>query len=180
MVFLPSDRATGTWLLAIRHLPRLRKEQVLRGAHYANSPLLQPNLAGRVSSHLPSQCGDYLGSVLPPSILPSSPRVNPRLIGRTAPANVSFPHPLCCIGGKLVAKYGRYRPIHLAGYAIMVIGFGLFSLFSAKSSTAEWVIIQAIEAAGAGLIIPVLLPAVQAPLTDADTALSHLHLGLRP
>lgn len=85
---------------------------------------------------------------------------------------VLFLIPFAATGGKMVAKYGRYRPIHLVGYAVMVLGFGLFSLLSARSSTAEWVIFQAIEAAGAGLIIPVLLPAVQAPLTDADTALS--------
>jgi hypothetical protein len=54
----------------------------------------------------------------------------------------------------------------------MVIGFGLLSLLDAKSSTAEWVIYQGIAAAGAGLVIPVLLPAVQASLTEADTALS--------
>ncbi|KAL9102566.1 MAG: hypothetical protein Q9187_009107 [Circinaria calcarea] len=76
------------------------------------------------------------------------------------------------MGGALVAKFGRYRPVHHAGYALMIIGFGLFSLLDETSSTAEWVIFQAIEAAGAGLVIPVLLPAVQAELTEADTALA--------
>ena len=85
---------------------------------------------------------------------------------------VLFLIPFAATGGKLVARFGRYRPLHVAGYAIMVVGFGLFSLLSAHSSMAEWVIYQAIEAAGAGLIIPALLPAVQAPLTDADTALA--------
>ncbi|KAL8727611.1 MAG: hypothetical protein Q9166_005919 [cf. Caloplaca sp. 2 TL-2023] len=85
---------------------------------------------------------------------------------------VLFLIPFAAMGGQLVARFGRYRPVHLAGYAIMVIGFGLFTLLSADSSTAEWVIYQGIEAAGAGLIIPALLPAVQAPLTDADTALA--------
>ena len=42
----------------------------------------------------------------------------------------------------------------------MVIGFGFFSIFSAYSCMAEWVNYQAIEAAGVGLIIPALLPAV--------------------
>ncbi|MCJ1384436.1 hypothetical protein MMC17_007552 [Xylographa soralifera] len=80
--------------------------------------------------------------------------------------------PFAAAAGGLVAKFGRYRPIHHAGFAIMVVGFGLFSLLNANSSTAEWVIFQAIEAAGAGLVIPTLLPAVQAELTDADTALA--------
>ena len=85
---------------------------------------------------------------------------------------VLFLIPFAATGGKLVAQFGRYRPIHLAGFAIMVIGFGLFSILSATSSTAVWVIFQAIEAAGAGLVIPALLPAVQAPFSDADTALA--------
>ncbi|TPX23997.1 hypothetical protein DIZ76_013340 [Coccidioides immitis] len=80
--------------------------------------------------------------------------------------------PFAAISGKILAQFGRYRPLHHAGYAIMVIGLGLFTLLDEKSSTAEWVIYQAIEAAGAGLIIPVLLPAVQAELTDKDTALA--------
>ncbi|KAI4199284.1 MAG: hypothetical protein LQ346_002593 [Caloplaca aetnensis] len=85
---------------------------------------------------------------------------------------VLFLIPFAATGGKLVARFGRYRPIHLAGFAIMVVGFGLFSILSATSPTAAWVIYQAIEAAGAGLIIPALLPAVQAPFSDADTALA--------
>ena len=80
--------------------------------------------------------------------------------------------PFAASAGGLVAKFGRYRPIHHVGFAIMVIGFGLFSLLDANSSTAEWVVFQIIEAAGAGLVIPTLLPAVQAELTDADTALA--------
>ncbi|KAI4160866.1 MAG: hypothetical protein LQ342_005391 [Letrouitia transgressa] len=80
--------------------------------------------------------------------------------------------PFAAGGGKLVAQFGRYRPIHMAGYAVMIVGFGLFCLLSATSTTAEWVIYQVIEAAGAGLIIPALLPAVQAPLSDADNALA--------
>jgi len=80
--------------------------------------------------------------------------------------------PFAAAGGVSVAKFGRYRPVHHVGFALMVIGFGLFSLLDADSSTGAWVMFQAIEAAGAGLVIPTLLPAVQAELTDADTALA--------
>ncbi|OKL60771.1 hypothetical protein UA08_04445 [Talaromyces atroroseus] len=80
--------------------------------------------------------------------------------------------PFAAIAGALLAKFGRYRPIHHVGYALMIIGFGLFSLLDENSSTAKWVIFQVIESAGAGLAIPTLLPAVQAELTDADNALS--------
>ncbi|KAF8860417.1 MFS general substrate transporter [Acephala macrosclerotiorum] len=85
---------------------------------------------------------------------------------------ILFLLPAAITAGGLLSTFGRYRPLHHAGFAIMLIGFGLFSLLNVNSSTAVWVIFQAIEAAGAGLVLPVLLPAVQASLAEADTALA--------
>lgn len=85
---------------------------------------------------------------------------------------ILFLIPFAAAAGGIITKFGRYRPIHHVGFAIMTIGFGLFILLNAGSSTAEWVIYQAIEAAGAGLVISALLPAVQAELSEADTALA--------
>ncbi|KAH8598161.1 major facilitator superfamily protein [Bisporella sp. PMI_857] len=85
---------------------------------------------------------------------------------------VLFLVPAAIIAGGTLSKFGRYRPLHHAGFAIMTIGFGLFTLFNKNSSTAVWVIFQGIEALGSGLVLPVLLPAVQAQLTEADTALA--------
>jgi hypothetical protein len=76
------------------------------------------------------------------------------------------------MGGTILAKFGRYRPIHHGGFAMMMIGFGLLSLLDENSSTAAWVLFQIIEAGGAGMVVPTLLPAVLAPLTEADTALA--------
>lgn len=76
------------------------------------------------------------------------------------------------MGGPLVARWGRYRPINHIGFALMTLGFGLFTRFDAETSTAEWVIFQAIEVIGGGLVVPALLPSVQAELTDADIALA--------
>ncbi|KAI9776759.1 MAG: hypothetical protein M1839_009403 [Geoglossum umbratile] len=80
--------------------------------------------------------------------------------------------PFAAIGGTLLTKFGRYRPIHHAGFALVVIGFGLYTLLDESSSTGAWVGYQIIQSAGAGLVIPTVLPAVLAPLTDADTALA--------
>jgi len=52
----------------------------------------------------------------------------------------------------------------------MIIGFGLSSLLDANSSTAEWVIYQGIIAAGSGTVVSSILPAIQAALSDDDTA----------
>jgi MFS family permease len=76
------------------------------------------------------------------------------------------------IGGVTMSKLGRYRPIHYVGYAIILLGFGLFTLLDEKSSIVAWVGFQMIESAGVGLIISTLLPAVTAPLAESDTALA--------
>lgn len=59
--------------------------------------------------------------------------------------------PFAAIGGTLLTKFGRYRPIHHAGFALVTIGFGLFTLLDRNSNTGSWVGFQLIQAAGAGL-----------------------------
>lgn len=80
--------------------------------------------------------------------------------------------PTAATGGGLMSKTGKYRPIHYAGFTLMTIGFGLFSMLSKDSGTGRWVGYQILAGAGAGLVIPTLLPAVMAPLSEADTALA--------
>ncbi|KAK5203470.1 hypothetical protein LTR41_010833 [Exophiala xenobiotica] len=79
--------------------------------------------------------------------------------------------PFAAMGGVAMSKFGRYRPTHNAGFALLVIGFGLFSLLDRNTSTGAWVGYQIIASAGAGLILATLLPAVMAPLSESDTAL---------
>ena len=74
------------------------------------------------------------------------------------------------IGGGLMQKFGRYRPFHHLGFALMTIGFGTFTLLDRESSTAVWVIVQIVFAAGTGLSIGTLLAAVQAELSESDAA----------
>lgn len=80
--------------------------------------------------------------------------------------------PFAIVGGGLMSKLGRYRPLHHIGFALMAVGLGLFSLMDERSSMGIWVGFQVVESAGAGIVIPTLLPAVLAPLTEADTALA--------
>lgn len=69
-------------------------------------------------------------------------------------------------------KLGRYREIHAVGFALIAIGFGLFILLDASSSTAEWAIFQLIFSAGAGLPIGTILPVCQGALDETDTAVA--------
>ncbi|KAJ9138350.1 Major Facilitator Superfamily protein [Pleurostoma richardsiae] len=54
--------------------------------------------------------------------------------------------PFAAAGGAFVSKTGRYRPIHHGGFALMIVGFGLFTLLDADSSTGAWVGFQIINA----------------------------------
>jgi hypothetical protein len=98
--------------------------------------------------------------------------VTPGRAGIDLLPTILFLIPFAITAGGLLSKFGRYRPLQHVGFAMMVIGFGLLSLLKANSTIAQWVGYQLVSAAGTGLVLPVLLPAIQAPLTDADTALS--------
>ncbi|KAK0386214.1 hypothetical protein NLU13_6051 [Sarocladium strictum] len=79
--------------------------------------------------------------------------------------------PAAGIGGFLMTKMGRYKPIHYASWAVTLIGLGLFSLLDSGSSTGAWVGFQIVYSTGAGMLVPTLLPALLAPLSESDTAL---------
>jgi MFS family permease len=78
--------------------------------------------------------------------------------------------PFAAVSGKLLERFGFYRLLHGIGFAGMTAGFGVFTLLTASSSTAQWVLVQFLQAAGGGLVVSTMLPAVQAPLPEADTA----------
>lgn len=71
-------------------------------------------------------------------------------------------------GALLISKTGRYKPGQIIGFSLTSIAFGSFATLSRDSSTATWVIIQIVFAAGAGLCITATLPTIQAPLLESD------------
>lgn len=80
--------------------------------------------------------------------------------------------PGAIIGGLLLSKFGRYKPILAVCFALIIVGFGLFTLLDENSSTGAWVGFQVLESFGAGFGMAAMLPALLAPLTDKDTALA--------
>ncbi|KAL7942077.1 MFS general substrate transporter [Trichoderma barbatum] len=74
------------------------------------------------------------------------------------------------LGGVVLSKFGRYKPLHLVGFAVTTASFGLLSILDANSSDAAWVCIQLLNALGSGMLGGVLLPAVQAPLDESYVA----------
>lgn len=80
--------------------------------------------------------------------------------------------PFAMIAGAGVSILNRYRPWHFIGFALLAIGYGLFSLLDESSSTGYWLGFQFITAAGLGVLFTTTLPPVQAPLGEEDTAVS--------
>lgn len=70
----------------------------------------------------------------------------------------------------LLARYGRYKPLHLIGFAIFTLGVGLFVLFDKDTPLAQIVVFQMIAAGGSGFVLNTLLPACQAQLDEKDQA----------
>jgi hypothetical protein len=77
--------------------------------------------------------------------------------------------PFAQLSGRLLAKFGRYRPLHHIGFALATIGMGLMTLLRRDSCTGQWAGFQAIIAAGLGLT-STTLPAVLAALDEKDVA----------
>lgn len=78
--------------------------------------------------------------------------------------------PGAAISAMALSRWGRFRPLHFAGFALFAISLGLFSLQRENTSTAEWAIYQCVFALGAGMVLNTLLPAFQAPASEADQA----------
>jgi hypothetical protein len=94
----------------------------------------------------------------------------PTLSGIDSLPTVLILVPSSVISGALLSKIGRYKPFHLVGFGLLVLALGLFTRLKHDSPTGMWVVLQLIGAAGSGLVLSTLLPAVQACLRDADTA----------
>lgn len=62
----------------------------------------------------------------------------------------------------LLTRFGRYKPIHLVGFALSIVGVGLFNLLDERTTTGQLVAYQLVAAVGSGLVLNTLLPAVQA------------------
>lgn len=78
--------------------------------------------------------------------------------------------PGAAVGAVTLAKWGKYKLLHIVGFAFLTAGFGSLSVLTRESSTAEWVCLQILPSIGAGMVLDTLLPAFQAPLPEADSA----------
>jgi len=102
------------------------------------------------------------------AVLLSSPTRDGVQLLQTATAMIPF----AIVVAVVVEKTDKCKPAHFAGLGLMAVGTGLLALLKENASTGLWVGLQLIATAGLAALVPALLPAVQAGLTDADNASS--------
>lgn len=76
------------------------------------------------------------------------------------------------VGGPLLTLWGRYRPIHMIGFGC--IAFGLLPWITVEKDWpfAAWLCLQLLPAAGCGIVVSSMLPAVQVKLPEKTTGQS--------
>ena len=78
------------------------------------------------------------------------------------------------LSGRLVSRFGRYKAFPIAGTAVMAVGLYLLSLMTPTTSTLESSLFMAVVGLGVGLVMQVLVVAVQnaVPYSQLGTATS--------
>ncbi len=70
----------------------------------------------------------------------------------------------------MVTQLGKYLPFQYIAFSFTAIGTGLFTLLGLDSTDGAWIGFQIIAAIGAGIATTIIMPAIQASLTDVDVA----------
>lgn len=96
--------------------------------------------------------------------------VSPQRSGVLLLPSVLTAAPAAILSGFALSRWGRYKPIHLGGYALMTLATGLYIDFDAHSSMAKIVLYQIIAGIGGGVLLTTFLPAVQGALPQSDVA----------
>ncbi|GMG28753.1 unnamed protein product [Aspergillus oryzae] len=78
--------------------------------------------------------------------------------------------PGAIVGGVLITVTGKYKPLLVAGFILMAVGMGLFTMLDDRTNTVRWVIYQVILALGSVISLIATLPAVLASLPESDVA----------
>lgn len=78
--------------------------------------------------------------------------------------------PGAAVAAVAISRWGRYKPVHVGGFAIFTLGLGLFSLQNPASTVAQWASYQSVAALGGGVLLNSQLPAFQSAVSESDQA----------
>jgi MFS family permease len=79
---------------------------------------------------------------------------------------------LAAAGGPLLSYWGKYKPMHIVGFALMTLGLSLCTLLDSETPIVAWFFFQLIAASGVGIVVSTMLPAVQVKLHQDHTGVS--------
>lgn len=80
--------------------------------------------------------------------------------------------PTASLAAWALTKWGKFKLIHLVGFALFNIGLGLFTRLNEHTPTSVWVGYMFVGPVGGGLLLSTQLPAFQAPVCEADQSLA--------
>ena len=78
--------------------------------------------------------------------------------------------PGAAVGATVLSRWGKFKLLHIVGFALLAAGMGSLSVLDRNSSTAEWACLQVLPSIGAGMVLDTLLPAFQAGVSESDAA----------
>lgn len=103
----------------------------------------------------------YLQAIVGANVLLSGVYFLPSAIGILIAAGVA---------GVILSKTGVYKVLHWTAFGLSSLGFGLFTLLNTGTPAVAWVFYQLFAAAGSGIPISTMLPAIMAALPESDVA----------
>jgi hypothetical protein len=78
--------------------------------------------------------------------------------------------PGAALAAVAISRWGRYKPVHVGGFAVFTLGLGLLSLQNQDTTVAQWASYQSVCALGAGVLLNSQLPAFQSAVPESDQA----------
>ncbi|OTA89148.1 hypothetical protein M434DRAFT_374057 [Hypoxylon sp. CO27-5] len=78
--------------------------------------------------------------------------------------------PGAVIAAIAISRWGRYKPVHMVGFAIYTLGLGLFTLQNPATTVAQWASYQSVASLGGGILLNSQLPAFQSAVPESDQA----------
>ncbi|KAF9700232.1 hypothetical protein EKO04_001181 [Ascochyta lentis] len=158
----------GFFLLLERHLKRSNTVEPLMPLHLLTHRVGATIAAGAFASSLLSNWTNFLLPVYFQGVRMSTPsRAGVQLLPIVAVAV-----PASIVSVVLVSKLGRYKMLHVCGFAGMCIACGLFSILDEASGNADWILMEILFSLGLGMVINTLLPAFQGAVGESDQAVA--------
>jgi MFS family permease len=172
MVFRLCRCPPGYRSCRIRPVFPLRDVPLLSLPGNAYSTLHKPDQRCRllylVHVHARHILGHILLSSLFPAVLGTSITRSGVLL---LPITIGFPV-FAAIGGAIVGKTGRYKPVHIFSGATFTIGVGVSAILNQNTHTAVFAVLEVIVSVGMGFTVSSTLQAIQAGLPESEVGSS--------